>query len=187
MTVVSSALLLARRIRELARRRRTVVERRDALRMMLPAWAAEPLLLAGLSKPEVEGLVCELPEAERKLGLDEVEAELARLDADLDAAEEQMLACPGVSLEDVEIRIGLLVERLREETVTDPEDVFYDRVEARTLILLERVHDDCRALLGRPEERRVANGGGVLNYPVALRADASGLREAPGPSRSDAE
>jgi hypothetical protein len=58
---------------------------------------------------------------------------------------------PSSSLEEIEAVVGLAVARFHEVIVTDPEDVFYDHGEARLIALIERVHEDLCALLGRDQ------------------------------------
>lgn len=191
VTVVASSLLHIRRLRELLRRRQTLIEHREELYMKLPEWAAEPLLLAGLTRAEVESLVSTLPSTERELGVDRVEQEIAQLDDEIDALECRLLSSRCRSFDEIEARLGLLIERLRETTVTDPEDVFYDRDEARTLGMLERLHRDCRSLLvldrGAHDPLAATSCGTVISYSFTRRADATALRESPDPRASDVE
>ena len=78
ISVITNATLLARRIRELQRRRRAIAEQQEQLRTQLPDWAAEPLRLIGMSNDEIRGLVADLSTVEAEAGLDEVEQQPRR-------------------------------------------------------------------------------------------------------------
>ncbi len=152
MTVIANTILTARRIAELQRRRRELLERQERLRRTLPEWAFAPLRLVGMSADEIRRMMEELDRAEAEAGLDAVEAEIDALDRQIDALEHQLLAGSQQSFEGVLALLDLAVARLRETVSTDPDDVFYDHGDARTLFLLERARDDLEALL-RTEER----------------------------------
>ncbi len=151
MSVITmySTTLLARRIRELQRRRQNLLMQQERLRGDLPDWAVEPLRLVGLSADEIRGLVADLSEAEREVGLDENDRRLEDLDQEIEDLETVLLNAPSSSLEEVEAVMGLGVSRLRELVVTDPADVLYDHGEARMLALFERVLADLQDLLRR--------------------------------------
>ncbi len=152
MTVIANTILTARRIVELQRRRRELVERQERLRRTLPEWAFAPLRLVGMSAEEIRRMMEELDRAEAEAGLDVVEAEIEALDQQIDTLEQQLLGSSQLSFEGVVALLDLAVARLRESVATDPEDVFYDHGDARTLFLLERALEDLRALL-RQDQR----------------------------------
>ena len=56
--VITNAILLARRIHELQRRRQALVAQQEQLRAQLPDWAVEPLRLVGMTGDEREILYC---------------------------------------------------------------------------------------------------------------------------------
>ena len=79
--------MLARRIRELQRRRRAIAEQQEQLRTQLPDWAAEPLRLIGMTNDEIQGLVADLSTVEAETGLDEVEQRLDEIDRQIEELE----------------------------------------------------------------------------------------------------
>lgn len=147
--VITNATLLARRIRELQRRRRTIVEQQEQLRSQLPDWAAEPLRLVGMTNDEIQGLVADLSTVEAEAGLDEVEQRLDELDRQIEELESMLAATPSGSLDELQAVADLAVSRFREMIVTDPNDVFYDHGESRLLGLIERIHEDLAGLVQR--------------------------------------
>ncbi|GBD44403.1 hypothetical protein HRbin40_01892 [bacterium HR40] len=155
MTVIANTILLVRRIGELRRKRRTLVERQDRLRRSLPEWTFAPLQLVGLSADEIRSMIDDLDKAERDAGLAEIEAEIDAIDRQLEQLESQILASPARSLDAIQAVLELAIARLREQTPTDPDDLFYDYGDARILFLLERAADDLRAYLA--EEQRQAS------------------------------
>lgn len=155
MTVIANTILLVRRIGELRRKRRTLVERQDRLRRSLPEWTFAPLQLVGLSADEIRSMIDDLDKAERDAGLAEIEAEIDAIDRQLEQLESQILASPARSLDAIQAVLELAIARLREQIPTDPDDLFYDYGDARILFLLERAADDLRAYLA--EEQRQAS------------------------------
>lgn len=155
MVVVASSILTVRRIAELQRRRRALVERQERLRRSLPDWAFAPLRLVGMSAEEIRSMMEELDRAEAEAGLREIEREIDAIDCQIDELENQLLATPARTLEGVAAVLELALARMRENTPTDPDDVFYDYGDARTLFLLERAAEDLRAILG--EQTRAAS------------------------------
>jgi len=151
MNIISlhSTTLVARRIRELQRRRQGLLERQEQLRGELPEWAVEPQRLVGMSAEEIRGMFADLSDAEREVGLEENDRRLEGIDHEIENLEELLLSAPSTSLEDVEAVMSLGVARLREIVATDPTDVLYDHGEARSLALLERVLADLQGLLRR--------------------------------------
>lgn len=147
MNVITNSMLLARRIAELQRRRGLLSEKQDRLRQTLPEWTFAPLKLVGMTAEEIRGMMSELSDAERAAGLDEIERELERLDAEIEDAENALLAAPASSLDGIQAILDLAVGRFRATTPTDPSDVFYDYGDARVLLFLERAADDLRSLL----------------------------------------
>ena len=146
---IHSTTLLARRIRELQRRRQNLLVQRDRLRDELPDWAVEPLRMVGMSAEEIRGLIADVSEVEREVGLDENDRRLEQLDREIEELEEVLLNAPATSFEGVEAVLGLAVSRLRDLVVTDPTDVLYDHGEARVLAMLERLLGDVRDMLRR--------------------------------------
>ena len=147
MTVIASNMLLVRRIGELQRRRAALLDKQERLRGALPDWTIAPLKLAGMSAREIEGLVSDLSQAEAEAGLDEIERELDRIDQLIEDLENQLITTPSKSLDCIQSVLDMAISRMRQQTVADPSDVFYDYGDARILYMLERVADDLRAML----------------------------------------
>lgn len=149
ISVITNATLLARRIRDLQRRRRAIAEQQEQLRTQLPDWAAEPLRLIGMSNDEIQGLVADLSTVEAETGLDEVERRLDEIDRQIEELESLLASTPCSSLDEIEAVTNVAVGRFREMIVTDPNDVFYDHGESRLLGLIERIHEDLSGLVRR--------------------------------------
>jgi hypothetical protein len=149
VSVITNSILLARRIRDLQRRRQSLVTQQEHLRTRLPEWAVEPLRLVGMTGDEIRGLINDWSTAETEAGLDQIEHSLDDIDRQMEDLENLLVAMPSTSLEEIEAVIGLTVTRFREVIVTDPDDVFYDHGEARLLSLIERVHEDLCGMLQR--------------------------------------
>jgi hypothetical protein len=147
MNVIANSTLLARRIAELQRRRALLGEKQERLRQALPEWTFAPLKLVGMTAEEIRSMMSDLSDAERAAGLDEIERDLERLDAEIEDAENALLAVPATSLDAIQAVLDLAVSRFRATTTTDPNDVFYDYGDARVLLFLERAADDLRSLL----------------------------------------
>ena len=145
--VITNALLLTKRIRDLQARRQGLVSRQEHLRTQLPDWAVEPLRLMGMANHEVQGLVDDVTSVEAESGLDDIEQELNGIDQQVEEIENMLIKTRSTSLEEVATVMDLVMTRFREIFVTDPNDVFYDHGEARLLWLIERVHDDLNELL----------------------------------------
>jgi hypothetical protein len=151
MNVITSSMLLVRRISELQRRRDILVERQERLRQTLPEWTFAPLQLVGMSAEEIRGMMSDLSDAEREAGLDAVEKDIEQLDAQIEELENMLLTTPSRSLDSIQAVLDLAVARFRAQTVSDPNDVFYDYGDARVLFFLERATEDLRALLARDQ------------------------------------
>jgi hypothetical protein len=147
MTVIANTTLLIRRIGEMRRRREALVDRQERLRSTLPEWALAPLQLVGMTATEIKALMNDLSEAERKSGLDETERELDQLDQNIEELENLLLTTPAHTMDGIRAVLDMAVARFREQTVTDPNDVFYDYGDARTLRFLERAADDLRMMI----------------------------------------
>jgi DNA repair exonuclease SbcCD ATPase subunit len=147
ISVITNATLLARRIRELQRRRRAIAEQQEQLRTQLPDWAAEPLRLIGMTNDEIQGLVADLSTVEAEAGLDEVEQRMDEIDRQIEELESLLASTPSGSLDEIEAIASVAVNRFREMVVTDPNDVFYDHGECRLLGLIERIHEDLSGLV----------------------------------------
>lgn len=149
VNVITNSVLLARRIRELQRRRQTLVAQQEQLRSQLPDWAVEPLRLVGMTAEEIRTLVNDWSTAETESGLDQVEQQLDDIDKQIEELENLLVTTPSSSLDEIESVISLAVARFKEIIVTDPEDVFFDHGEARLLALIERAHEDLAHLQSR--------------------------------------
>ncbi len=145
--VITNALLLTKRIRDLQARRQGLVSRQEQLRTQLPDWAVEPLRLVGMTGNEVRGLVDDLTNAEAEAGLDDIEQELNDIDQQVEELENILVKTKANSLGEVATVMDLVITRFREIFVTDPGDVFYDHGEARLLWLVERVYEDLTDLV----------------------------------------
>lgn len=150
--VITNALLLTKRIRDLQARRQGLVSRQEHLRTQLPDWAVEPLKLIGMTSNEVRGLVDDLNSVEAESGLDGIEQELNGIDQQIEELENMLVKTRSQSLEEVTTVMDLVMTRFREIFVTDPNDVFYDHGEARLLWLIERVHEDLNDLVQMPHQ-----------------------------------
>jgi hypothetical protein len=69
-SVITNAILLARRISELQRRRQALITQQEQLRAQLPDWAVEPLRLVGMTGEEIRNLVNDMSTAEAESGLE---------------------------------------------------------------------------------------------------------------------
>ncbi len=145
--IITNAMLLTKRIRDLQARRQSLVSRQEHLRTQLPDWAVEPLKLIGMTSNEVRGLVDDLTSVEAESGLDDIELELNDIDQQVEELENMLIKTQSHSLQEVATVMDLVMIRFREIFVTDPNDVFYDHGEARLLWLIERVQNDLNALL----------------------------------------
>ena len=145
--VITNALVLTKRIRDLQARRLGLVSKQEHLRTQLPDWAVEPLKLIGMTSNEVRGLVDDLSSVEAESGLDDIEKELNNIDQQIEELENMLAKTRSQSVEEVATVMDLVMTRFREIFVTDPSDVFYDHGEARLLWLIERVHEDLNGLL----------------------------------------
>jgi hypothetical protein len=154
MNVISNSMLLVRRITELQRRRDILVEKQEQLRRMLPEWTFAPLQLVGMSADEIRSMMSDLSDAERDSGIDRLEKEVDHLDQQIEDLENTLLATPSRSIDSIQAVLDLAVSRFRAQTVSDPNDVFYDYGDARVLFFLERATEDLRAILH--EEHRAA-------------------------------
>jgi hypothetical protein len=147
--VITNAVLLARRISELQRRRQALIAQQEQLRAQLPDWAVEPLRLVGMTGEEIRGLVNDMSTAEAESGLEDLERQLDAVDQEIDELENLLVATRSNSLEEIEAVARLTVNRFHEIIVTDPNDVFYDHGEARLVALVERVQEDLSDLVQR--------------------------------------
>lgn len=154
MNVINSSTLLVRRISDLQRRRDVLTERQDRLRRTLPEWAFAPLQLAGMSTAEIRGMMSEMNRAESDVGLDQLEREIEQLDQRIEELENELLTTPARSLDSIHAVLDLAVNRFKNQTTSDPEDLFYDYGDARVLRFLERAVDDIQVLLN--DEHRLA-------------------------------
>ena len=145
--VITNALVITKRIRDLQARRQALVSRQEHLRTQLPDWAVEPLKLIGMTSNEVGGLVDDLASVEAESGLDGIESELNAIDQQIEELENVLVKTRSHSLDELVTVMDLVTTRFREIFVTDPNDVFYDHGEARLLWLIERVHDDLTDLV----------------------------------------
>ncbi len=154
MAVIASTILVVRRIADLQRRRQILSERQDRLRRSLPEWTFAPLPLVGMSAGAIQAMMNDLDRAEAGAGLTDVEAEIEQIDRQLEELESTLLATPSRSLDAIQAVLELAISRFREQTATDPNDLFYDYGDARILFLLERAADPERGreftrLMGR--------------------------------------
>lgn len=149
VNVITNAVLLSRRIRELQRRRQGLVAQQEQLRAQLPDWALEPLRLVGMTTEEIRSLVNEWSVAEAESGLDTIEQQLDEVDRQIEDLEKVLAGTASASLDEIEAVLSLAVTRFREIFATNPDDVFYDHGEARLLALIERVHEDLAGFLSR--------------------------------------
>lgn len=145
--VITNALVLTKRIRDLQARRQGLVSKQEHLRTQLPDWAVEPLKLIGMTSNEVRGLVDDLTSVEAESGLDDIDKQLNDIDQQIEELENMLVKTRSHSLDELSTVMDLVMTRFREIFVTDPSDVFYDHGEARLLWLIERVHEDLKDLV----------------------------------------
>lgn len=145
--VITNALVLTKRIRDLQARRQGLVSKQEHLRTQLPDWAVEPLKLIGMTSNEVRGLVDDLTSVEAESGLDDIDKQLNDIDQQIEELENMLVKTRSHSLDELSTVMDLVMARFREIFVTDPSDVFYDHGEARLLWLIERVHEDLKDLV----------------------------------------
>lgn len=146
-SVITNSVLVARRIKELKRRRQALLAKQSALRAQLPEWAIEPLRLVGMTADEIRGMVAEMSSVEADSGLEQVEQQIDEMDEQIEQLEIMLVTTPSTSLDEMASVLRLALARFHEVIVSDPDSVFYDHGEARLLALLERVHDDLHAYL----------------------------------------
>src|SRR4051812_20602477 len=115
---------------------------------------------------EIRGMVSELSKAET--GLDEVEGDLGRVEAQLEEAEDLLLATPAPPLEGVHTVPDLALPRLRGQVRTDPSDVFYDHRDARVLAFLEHASEDLRGILAQAQRYASSAGRVAVVLPRRL-------------------
>lgn len=156
MTVIHNATLVARRLADLQRRREVLLDRQDHLRRTLPDWAFAPLQLVGMSAEEIRSMMSDLSQAEAGAGLDGIDTDIERIDQQIEDLENRMLAIPSRSLSGIQATLDLALGRLRNQTCTDPNDVFYDYGDARVLAFLERACDDLRSLAQEERHQEAA-------------------------------
>jgi hypothetical protein len=149
VSVIRNSVLLSHRIRDLQRRRQTLLTQQDQARTQLPDWAIEPLRLVGMTAEEVRSLVDDWSVAETEAGLDDIERRLDRIDSQIEELEGLLIKTPSSTLEEVQSVLDLAISRFSEIIVTDQDNVFYDHGEARLLKLLERLNQDLCAVLQR--------------------------------------
>ncbi|MCB2009167.1 MAG: hypothetical protein R3C70_08065 [Geminicoccaceae bacterium] len=155
MTVINSAILLVRRIKDLQRRRDSLVERQDALRRSLPEWTFAPLQLVGMTASEIQSAMSELSRAEADVGLRDIDRDIEDLDRQIEELENMLLTSRANSLDCVQAVLDLAVSRFRSQTSTDPNDVFYDYGDTRVLRFLERSAEDLRTILNEDHREAV--------------------------------
>jgi hypothetical protein len=153
MTVIRNTILLVRRIAELQRRREGLVERQDRLRRSLPEWTFAPLQLVGMSAAEIRSAMGDLDRAEQAAGLDQIDHDIEALDRQIEELENVLLTTPSRSLEGIQAVLELAIGRFGAQTVSDPDDVFYDYGDARVLFFLERAADDLRGVIQETQRR----------------------------------
>lgn len=147
MTVIHNTTLVVRRLGDLQRRRDVLVDRQSQLRRALPDWAFAPLQLVGMSADEIRTMMSDLTRAESDAGLDAVESDIERIDQQVEELENRLLAVPSRSLDGVHAVLELAVNRMRSQSSSDPDDVFYDYGDARVLAFMERASDDLRGMV----------------------------------------
>ena len=89
--VITNALFLTKRIRDLQAKRQFLVSRQEQLRTQLPDWAVEPLRLVGMTGNEVRGLVDDLNSVEAESGLDDIETQLNDIDQQVEDLENTLV------------------------------------------------------------------------------------------------
>jgi hypothetical protein len=91
-------------------------------------------------------MMSSLSRAEQDAGLDRLEEELEQLDRQIEELENMLLTTPARSIDGVMAVLDLAIHRFRGQTVSDPDDVFYDYGDSRVLFFLERAADDLRSM-----------------------------------------
>ena len=165
MSVVTNAILLARRIHELQRRRQALVAQQEQLRAQLPDWAIEPLRLVGMAAEEIRGMVDDMAAAEAESGLEEIERQLDQVDQQIDEMESLLVATPSNSLEEIE-------GQLASKTVPQNETSFWSALWTIILADVSMSLDNVLAVAGAAGESTLVLVIG-LSIAIILMAVAS--------------
>lgn len=160
MTEIHDPLSLVTRLKAICARRQEMLKQIEMLRQNMPNWTMEPMRLAGLSNQELGSLLSDLEHEEAEAGIRELEDTVDALDQEIDDIEMEIMQHGAPSMDCIETMLALICERVHNNVVTDPEDVFYDHGDARLLSLLQRVHKDVVTL------RTSRNGHSKMNGRV---------------------
>ncbi len=143
MAVIANTVLVVRRIAELQRRRKVLLDQRACRQRPLPAWALPPLQLVGMSARELRHLSGD--GGDHGALAPDADAQLEEIERRIDALERELLSAPLDRLDTILAVLELVVARARssaDEAPTEPHPFC-----PRTLLLLERVRDELRRYL----------------------------------------
>jgi hypothetical protein len=149
MALVADARLIERRL-ETTRARRAAAEAPAGTRAPLPDWAADTLVMLGMTRDEIARAEAETAAAPVA---DPGDAEDDSADAAVEALEDALLARAGESLDAVHALAEIALARLKRSAPVDPNDVFYDAGEARAVALFEQVVAGLERLRGEEWRR----------------------------------
>lgn len=153
MALVADARLIERRL-ETTRARRAAAEASAGTRAPLPDWAADTLVMLGMTRDEIARAEAETAaETAAAPAADPDDAEPETADAAVEALEDALLARAGESLDAVHALAEIALARLKRSAPVDPNDVFYDAGEARAVALFEQVVAGLERLRGEEWRR----------------------------------
>lgn len=132
----------AGRLRELWLRRGLLVSDARRASVPLPAWAAEVLVMVGMTKDEVDD---HGPPSVERSPID-IAAELRTTDAEIDVLERALFAAPCRDHRELETRLTAAVEHLRSAVAAGPDAAGRERDDSAILWMLERLLGDARRL-----------------------------------------
>ncbi len=144
MAVIANTVLVVRRIAELQRRRKILLDQRACRHRPLPAWALPPLQLVGMSARELRHLAGD--GTDHEAATPDPDAQLAEIDRRIDALEQELLTAPLDRLDTILAVLDLVVARAQ-SPVEDDALAEQHPLGPRTLLLLERVRDELRRYL----------------------------------------
>ncbi len=144
MAIVENVRLIERRLAMLRAERDQLAHatQPDAI---LPPWAADALLHAGLTRHEIAAFNAAATSSE-----DALYAERSRLDDIIETLEQELAMRGDDTLETLQGLSELALARLERTLPVDPNDVFYDASNPGILSLLERVVNGLRRMNAEP-------------------------------------
>lgn len=149
MAIVEHVRLIERRLASLRAERDRLSSPRGST-AQLPAWAADALVHAGMTRDEIERF-----DAEPAVDSEDADAQRERLDDAIEALENELIMRSDHSLETLQGLAEIALGRLRRALPANPDDLFFDAGNAQTLRIVECLADG----LTRLNEQPVRNVG----------------------------